>query len=144
MKNVCPRQHHWPFCLIFLFSFVVVVRRNLPRHDVLSVTCGGQTSAALTVDGRVYTWGVNDDAALGRPVRENEEHLIKRMDAPTTTDLEIPNGYMSNVIQVRMGDSHTLLLTIDGEVYCAGQYKEVRSLSLGHNQLLLAFKFFRG
>jgi alpha-tubulin suppressor-like RCC1 family protein len=98
--------------------------RNLPPRDIVSIACGGQSSAALTVDGYVYTWGNNDDFALGRWVGEDEGHLVKRMDAPTTTDTESPKGFMRNVIQVRMGDSHSLLLTVDGNVYSTGKYKD--------------------
>jgi alpha-tubulin suppressor-like RCC1 family protein len=77
----------------------------------------------------VYTWGVNDNFALGRKVEENEEHLVKKMEAPAATDSEARNrldpGFMRNVMQVRMGDSHTLVLTIDGKVYSTGIYKDV-------------------
>ena len=32
------------------------------------LSCGGMHSAVLTTDGRLWTWGVNDDFALGRTV----------------------------------------------------------------------------
>ena len=35
---------------------------------VCAVACGGMHSAVLTTDGRLWTWGVNDDFALGRTV----------------------------------------------------------------------------
>jgi len=34
---------------------------------VLAVACGGMHTVALAEDGCVYTWGVNDEGALGRP-----------------------------------------------------------------------------
>lgn len=37
-----------------------------PALQVLQVACGGMHTAVLTADGGVYTWGVNDEGALGR------------------------------------------------------------------------------
>lgn len=34
--------------------------------QVLQVVAGGMHGAALTSDGSVWTWGVNDEGALGR------------------------------------------------------------------------------
>lgn len=40
---------------------------NLPDgKKVLQVACGGMHTVALAEDGTVYTWGVNDEGALGR------------------------------------------------------------------------------
>jgi Regulator of chromosome condensation (RCC1) repeat len=40
---------------------------------VVSLACGGMHSAAVTREGAVYTWGVNDDGSLGREVRARGE-----------------------------------------------------------------------
>ena len=51
-------------------------------------------TVALASDGSVYTWGCNDEKALGRPGAEN---------VPLKVNLEIPvNG-------ISAGDSHTPL-----------------------------------
>jgi len=39
-----------------------------PRQ-LCGLACGGMHTAALDTEGRVWTWGVNDDSALGRTVR---------------------------------------------------------------------------
>lgn len=40
---------------------------NLPGgKKLLQVACGGMHTVALAEDGTVYTWGVNDEGALGR------------------------------------------------------------------------------
>jgi hypothetical protein len=39
-----------------------------PRQ-LCGLACGGMHTAALDIEGRVWTWGVNDDSALGRTVR---------------------------------------------------------------------------
>jgi len=42
--------------------------RSLPFPEPISyIACGGMHTAALTYEGRLYTWGCNDDNALGRP-----------------------------------------------------------------------------
>ena len=56
--------------------------------------------------------GNNDDYALGRGNVEIEElHKVEKIDT------------VSNIIQCDAGDSHTLLLDIDGNVWMAGMYK---------------------
>lgn len=137
LQNICL----WSHLLLFL-------SRNLPPEDIVAVAAGGQTSAALTDEGNLYTWGSNDEFALGRKVGMDEEHLVKKMEAPAATDKEAKTrmnpGFMRNVTQVRMGDSHSLVLTIDGKVYSTGMYKDSVSIcgevlalvSLSHFKLL--------
>jgi alpha-tubulin suppressor-like RCC1 family protein len=38
----------------------------LPSVQILQVACGGMHTVVLTTDGQIYTWGVNDEGALGR------------------------------------------------------------------------------
>jgi alpha-tubulin suppressor-like RCC1 family protein len=45
--------------------------RSLQNKNILRVACGGLHSAAITQDGEVFTWGCNDDGALGRGGEEN-------------------------------------------------------------------------
>lgn len=54
-----------------------VALRRIPTHEqVVTVACGGLSSAALTESGRVFTWGCSDDGALGRSTDDNNpEHV---------------------------------------------------------------------
>jgi regulator of chromosome condensation len=45
--------------------------KTLQNKSVIRVACGGLHSVAVTEDGEVYTWGCNDDGALGRDGEEN-------------------------------------------------------------------------
>lgn len=56
----------------------------------------------------MYTFGCNDEGALGRTGEETEPGL---MDVP------------GSVIQVSAGDSHTGLLLADGSVYACGTFR---------------------
>ena len=43
---------------------------------IVSVACGGMHTAAVGVDGLVWTWGCNDDGALGRTGDEDVPQLV--------------------------------------------------------------------
>jgi len=38
----------------------------MPARSILKVVCGGMHTLALASDGSVWSWGCNDDGALGR------------------------------------------------------------------------------
>ena len=40
---------------------------------VKAVAAGGMHSLCLTTDGKVWSFGCNDEGALGRPINEDEE-----------------------------------------------------------------------
>jgi regulator of chromosome condensation len=46
---------------------------NIDKVGVVAIAYGGMHGAALTHDGKVYTWGVNDLGALGRITKSNDE-----------------------------------------------------------------------
>lgn len=61
----------------------------------------------------MYTWGCNDDGALGRPTVDGEDFLPGRVILPF--DVE--------VMQASAGDSHSAIVTKKGEVYAWGAYR---------------------
>lgn len=66
-------------------------------------------TVALASDGSVYTWGCNDDSALGRSGPEN---------VPMKVNLEIP------VNDVSAGDCHTIAYnTATNQVFYWGCYR---------------------
>lgn len=92
---------------------------NTVGRRVVQVAGGGLHSVALTKDGEVYTFGCNDDFALGRVEEdENKQHLVS----------PINNGFKyedyNQIIAVDAGDSHSLFLSISGRVYQCGMYKD--------------------
>ncbi|KAL8912767.1 MAG: hypothetical protein Q9171_002306 [Xanthocarpia ochracea] len=104
------------------------------KVGVVHVACGGMHVAALTRDGKVLTWGVNDQGALGRDTQW--EGGLRDMDAdsddedntglnprestpgPITT---FPEGTV--IVKLSAGDSHTLALTDDGNVFGWGTFR---------------------
>ena len=82
-------------------------------ESVIQIAAGPLHSVCLTDENTVYTFGCNDEHALGRPDNADEDDdpfgevdLSKVMD----TDDE-------NIIQIVAGDSHTLVLSDAGKVY---------------------------
>lgn len=77
------------------------------------VACGGMHTVALEDNGTVWTFGVNDDLALGRVTEEEEDGFTA----------DIVQGLPKNIIQVSAGDSHSAALTADGQVFAWGCFK---------------------
>lgn len=84
----------------------------LARLQIVRVACGGLHSAAIAAAGQVYTWGCNDDGALGRAGEENLPALVEGF------------GPDSIAVQVVGGDCHTAVVTAAGQVYAWGSYKD--------------------
>ena len=48
---------------------------------VTLIACGGMHSLAVTEDGELWSWGVNDEGSLGRVVRRRRGATRKPLDA---------------------------------------------------------------
>ena len=62
---------------------------------------------------QVYTWGCNDEGALGRTTEDGQEYepgAVASLDQVA-------------VVQVSAGDSHTAALAKNGNVYCWGVFR---------------------
>ncbi|KAJ9294121.1 hypothetical protein DTO271G3_7249 [Paecilomyces variotii] len=120
------------------------------KVGVVQLSAGGMHVAALTFDGKVLTWGVNDNYALGRETPW--EGGLKDMDAAeddsgsgTSSDIELnphestPTALPGNsfspgtrIVSVAAGNSATFALTQDGRVYGWGTFvnKEGKAMFL--------------
>ncbi|KAI5302872.1 hypothetical protein KEM56_000265 [Ascosphaera pollenicola] len=94
--------------------------------------------AALTHDGKIYTWGQNDSAALGRDTTwdggkekdmddnssDSDDEL--NLNPKEATPAVIPDGFLpegTNVVQIAAGDCATFALTDTGLVYGWGIFR---------------------
>jgi Regulator of chromosome condensation (RCC1) repeat len=113
-------------------GFPPTLLQDLRGKGIIQVACGGMHSAALTEDGTAYTWGCNDDGALGRTYPDDDEE--KYSTPPTPVQKMIPSRYAvsrhvvrshenecHDVIAIDAGASHTTFLTISGNVYVSGR-----------------------
>ncbi|MCJ1469464.1 hypothetical protein MMC07_008097 [Pseudocyphellaria aurata] len=105
---------------------------------VVHVAAGGMHAAAITHDGLIFTWGVNDQGALGRDTTwdggmrdidgsddddQDSNGLNPRESTPTAISREsFPPGVV--FVQLACGDSNTFALTDDGDVYGWGTFRD--------------------
>ncbi|TRY92027.1 hypothetical protein DNTS_034911 [Danionella cerebrum] len=85
---------------------------TLPEGIVQAVA-GGMHTVCLSETGTIYTFGCNDEGALGRDTSVEGTEMV-----PAQVDLA------EKVVQVSAGDSHTAALTEDGAVYVWGSFRD--------------------
>mmetsp|Transcript_7662 Transcript_7662/g.15589 ORF Transcript_7662/g.15589 Transcript_7662/m.15589 type:complete len:511 (-) Transcript_7662:134-1666(-) len=102
---------------------------NLP---VRRVACGGMHTLAVTSDGALWSWGVNDEGALGREVKSSNDHVVASGPGPSANakpDNEpalVPS--ISGVVDISAGDSHSVAVTEKGEVFSWGSFRDASGL----------------
>ncbi|KAF0299652.1 Regulator of chromosome condensation [Amphibalanus amphitrite] len=84
------------------------------EKDVIDVYAGGMHTLCLTKDGKVYTFGCNDESALGRSTAEEDSEMSPGLVA----------GLGAPVVQLVAGDSFSAALTEAGEVFVWGTYRD--------------------
>lgn len=103
------------------------------KFEVVQLSCGGMHTVALTADGRIITWGVNDNYALGRNTdwdgvmkdvddgssSEDEAELNPHESTPTAVSFPSKIRFT----QVAAGDSCSFALTEDGLVWGWGTFR---------------------
>ncbi|XP_061675987.1 regulator of chromosome condensation [Syngnathoides biaculeatus] len=85
---------------------------SLPEN-IVQVIAGGMHTVCLSDTGVVYTFGCNDEGALGRDTKEEGSEM-----SPGKVVLD------EKVVQVSAGDSHTAALTEEGTVYVWGSFRD--------------------
>ena len=116
-----------------------------PSRNAIKVACGGMHTLYLTSYGQVYSFGCNDDGALGRPTDEEGENF------------RAGSVYIEEkIIEISAGDSFSVALTAAGNVYFWGVFRDsngkvgdiveppvklktsgVKAIACGANHLLL-------
>ncbi|ORZ22527.1 regulator of chromosome condensation 1/beta-lactamase-inhibitor protein II [Absidia repens] len=84
--------------------------KDLDDKKVVDVACGGMHSLAVTKDGQLYSWGCNDQRALGRSGEEYLPELVENKDN-------------IKFVKIACGDSVSMALSDSGKVYCWGTYR---------------------
>ena len=104
-------------------------------QNVKSVASGGVGLAfAVTTTGQVYSWGVADDGGLGRSEASYGSATPAEVTGVFTTD---DGGTRicedGSIVDVIVGAGHALFLTLRGNLYMCGFYKDQDSLTVGHD-----------
>ncbi|OHE91325.1 hypothetical protein CORC01_13354 [Colletotrichum orchidophilum] len=97
---------------------------SLRPFDIVQISAGGMHCAALTNNGEVLTWGVNDDGALGRvkPPDAPEEGPQDMLDPFESTPGLVLFKYDVDIVQVATTNSACFTLTAQGNVYGWGSF----------------------
>ncbi|XP_037086038.1 regulator of chromosome condensation-like, partial [Pollicipes pollicipes] len=82
--------------------------------DVIDVYAGGMHTLCLTKDGKVYSFGCNDESALGRSTEQEDSE----------TRPGLVDGLPAPAVQLVAGDSFSAALTEAGEVFIWGTYRD--------------------
>ncbi|XP_066494441.1 regulator of chromosome condensation isoform X3 [Tiliqua scincoides] len=82
-------------------------------EKIIQAEAGGVHTVCLSETGKIYTFGCNDEGALGRDTSEEGSDSV-----PGLVDLK------EKVVQVSAGDSHTAALTEDGRVFIWGAFRD--------------------
>ncbi|THU93887.1 RCC1/BLIP-II [Dendrothele bispora CBS 962.96] len=93
---------------------------QLGRHGVEQIVAGGMHSLVVDSDGKVWSWGVNDNMALGRPTQG-----IKDADAEELESSPAIIGDLHGFRAVRVAacDSYSLALDDTGSIRAWGTFK---------------------
>ncbi|KAG8451226.1 hypothetical protein GDO86_003458 [Hymenochirus boettgeri] len=85
----------------------------VPLSCIVQAVAGGMHTVCLGASGSIYTFGCNDEGALGRDTTEEGSEM-----QPGKVELA------EKVVQVSAGDSHTAALTEDGRVFVFGSFRD--------------------
>ncbi|VEN55904.1 unnamed protein product [Callosobruchus maculatus] len=83
-------------------------------HEIVDICAGGMHTVCLTREGKVITFGCNDEGALGRVTEGKEDAEFE------PAEVELPG----KVTQISAGDSHTAALLEDGRVFAWGTFRD--------------------
>ncbi|PAA77407.1 hypothetical protein BOX15_Mlig016926g1, partial [Macrostomum lignano] len=108
---------------------------GLPDCGCVQVVAGGMHTACLAADGRVFTFGCNDECALGRPVIDAPERDDSVSDEggaddegsefrPALVADGLPDPAEDPVVHLSAGDSHTAAVTASGRIFVWGTFRD--------------------
>ncbi|KAF9291717.1 hypothetical protein BGZ88_006771 [Linnemannia elongata] len=92
----------------------------LNEQHIVDIAAGGMHNMALTKEGKLWSWGVNDQRTLGRSGDEYTPMPVEGLD-----DVK--------VVRVACSDSLTVALTDLGHVYTWGTFRSAEGI-LGHSK----------
>lgn len=83
------------------------------KQKAVAVCAGGMHSLFLTETGDIYSFGCNDEGALGRDTtKEGSEYIPTKVELP------------GKCVKFSAGDSHSACLLDDGRVFAWGSFRD--------------------
>ncbi|KAL3795978.1 hypothetical protein ACHAWO_013109 [Cyclotella atomus] len=120
---------------------------GLRGMDVGSVSAGGLHTLALTEKGCVYSFGCNDEGAVGAKVEDEGYQPVKVEgfvpsafgpngvgNHPQITSFESRKAKLgeANIVQIVAGETTSLALSEEGDVYMWGSYRDSEGRKFRH------------
>ncbi|CAF1001467.1 unnamed protein product [Rotaria magnacalcarata] len=93
-------------------QYLKIVNNFNIDENIQSIYAGGMHSCALTITGHVYTWGCNDDGALGRITDDIDDEYMPGL-------FVLPEEIKS----ICAGDTFTVALAKSGRAYISGCFR---------------------
>ncbi len=93
-------------------QYLKVVNQFNIDENIQFIFAGAMHSCALTVTGYVYTWGCNDDGALGRITNDIDDEYLPGV-------FVVPE----EILTICAGDSFTVALAKSGRAYMSGCFR---------------------
>lgn len=103
--------------------------RSFGLKNVKYVGSGDYHSMAITHDGKVYTWGLNQFGQCGIASNIEDGSIVSR---PT----EVTELSGKDIVAITGGEHHTLALSSSGEVYVFGRY-DMKEIGIPEDKLPL-------
>ncbi|KAI6660354.1 Regulator of chromosome condensation isoform X3 [Oopsacas minuta] len=88
--------------------------KSMEGVGLRQVAVGGMHTVLLTDNAECYSFGCNDEGALGRVTEEGEEYVSGKVSG--LSDVKI--------VLISAGDSHSAYLTDTGKVYVSGTFRD--------------------
>jgi len=90
--------------------------KTIKDKKIKVIAAGGMHTAIITEDHEIYTWGCNDEGALGRSCADDDEEMV-----PEQVFLPDDAG---RAVHITSGDSHCAVLDDGGQVYVWGNFRD--------------------
>ena len=100
------------------------IKDGFGGEAICQVACGGLHNVVLTDQGNVFTFGCNDDGAVGIRSKDStiyDPQLLSQGDEGFLSSIGSKN---EGIMQVAAGDSSSFALTAEGDLYFWGAYKD--------------------
>lgn len=94
-------------------TFIQVQKTLLNEEDIRTIACGYDHTVAVTVSGKVFTFGAGLHFALGIGDNQLNQYVPNRVFIQD-------DGVEVEIVMVCAGDSHTMALSKDGTVFSWG------------------------
>ena len=103
-------------------SSLFIPVHSLPTN-VVSVQAGGFHSLALTDEGTVYSWGDNSEGQCGRCLFNPQNDMAMEFDIFSRA---YPIDLPERIIAFGAGATHSLVMSLEGNIYYFGSYRDSR------------------